>query len=224
VINNIFWQNGETIAGSAGGTVSNNLTTQNPLFVNEPLRDFRLSANSPAIDAGTTLPSVPTDFEGTLRPQGGAYDIGADEYGAGTQQTPTPTPTGTPCTQYTPSSQIPPGFGVPWDVTNPSIMLVSAQCTPPTLLLKAGNPNTTGTLYVYKDGSPEPYCWEERVRGESAWRPDGSCMAGWRGDVPLTENWDPRAWLLVPVGATPVPLGWAVGVVCGVTSYGRHAL
>jgi hypothetical protein len=53
--------------------------------------------------------------------------------------------------------------------------------------------------------SPEPYCWEERVRGGSAWRPGGSFMAGWRGVAPLTGNWEPRAWLLVPVGATPVP-------------------
>jgi hypothetical protein len=65
--------------------------------------------------------------------------------------TPTPTPSGGPCTQYTNTSQIPQGFGVPWDVTNPSIMLVSANCTPPMLLLKAGNPTTIKTLYVYSN-------------------------------------------------------------------------
>jgi hypothetical protein len=61
------------------------------------------------------------------------------------------------------------------------------------------------------------------VRGGSAWTPGGSCMAGWSDDAPLMGNWDPRAWLLVLVGATPVPLGWAVGVVCGAMSCGRHA-
>jgi hypothetical protein len=71
--------------------------------------------------------------------------------------------------------------------------------------------------------SPEPYRSGERVRGGSAWKPGGSCMAGWSGDAPLMGNWDPRAWLLVLVGATPVPLGWAVGVVCGAMSCGRHA-
>jgi hypothetical protein len=64
---------------------------------------------------------------------------------------------------------------------------------------------------------PEPYRSGESVRGGSAWKPGGSCMAGWKGDAPLTENWDARAWLGVPLGATPVPLGWAAGVVCGVT-------
>ena len=43
-------------------------------------------------------------------------------------------------------------------------MLVSANCTPPTLLLKAGNPTTTGTLYVYKDG----YVAQS---GASSWTP-----------------------------------------------------
>jgi hypothetical protein len=52
------------------------------------------------------------------------------------------------CTLYTSGSTIPQGFGVPWDVQNPSIMLLNAQCTPPTVLFKAGNPNTTSVLYV----------------------------------------------------------------------------
>jgi hypothetical protein len=63
--------------------------------------------------------------------------------------------------------------------------------------------------------SPEPYRSRESVRGGSAWKPGGSCMAGWKGDAPLTGNWDARAWLGLPLGATPVPLGWAAGVVCG---------
>jgi hypothetical protein len=55
-----------------------------------------------------------------------------------------------------PSSAIPSGFAVPWDVTNPNIMLMSATCTPPTILLKAGNPTTTKTLYVYKTAYVAP--------------------------------------------------------------------
>jgi hypothetical protein len=70
---------------------------------------------------------------------------------------------------------------------------------------------------------PEPHRSGEGVRGGSAWTPGGSCMAGWSDDAPLMGNWDPRAWLLVLVGATPVPLGWAVGVVCGAMSCGRYA-
>jgi hypothetical protein len=43
--------------------------------------DFHLQAGSSAIDAGTSLSEVPQDFECTPRPQGSAWDIGADELG-----------------------------------------------------------------------------------------------------------------------------------------------
>jgi hypothetical protein len=52
----------------------------NPSFVNLGSNDFSLQSTSPAIDAGTTFASTPTDFLGTSRPQGSAYDIGAFEY------------------------------------------------------------------------------------------------------------------------------------------------
>jgi parallel beta-helix repeat protein len=41
---------------------------------------YQLTAGSPAIDAGTTLAAVTTDFFGTPRPQGRGYDIGAVEF------------------------------------------------------------------------------------------------------------------------------------------------
>jgi hypothetical protein len=63
---------------------------------------------------------------------------------------------------------------------------------------------------------PEPYRSGERVRGGLAWRPGRLFMAGWKGDAPLMENPNPRTWLLVPRGATPVPLGRGAGAVCGV--------
>jgi hypothetical protein len=50
-----------------------------PLFVNAALLDFHLQAASPAVNAGVTLSSVPTDKDGVARPQGLAYDIGAYE-------------------------------------------------------------------------------------------------------------------------------------------------
>jgi len=165
VRNNIVYRNGGEDINLSGGNASNNLTSD-PLFANPSQGDFHLTSGSPAIDAGISLPEVPTDFEGTPRPQGSAYDIGADEYGSGVSSSPTPTPlpSGTNCSQYTSSSQIPQGFAVPWDVQNPSIMLVSANCTPPMLLLKAGDPNTTKTIYVYKDGYVAP-------SGGSSWTP-----------------------------------------------------
>jgi len=51
-----------------------------PLFAGE--NDYHLLATSPAIDAGTAV-DLQTDIEGTRRPQGSGYDIGAYEYVSG---------------------------------------------------------------------------------------------------------------------------------------------
>jgi hypothetical protein len=53
------------------------------LFVNAAGANYHLSPSSPAIDRGQTLSSVKSDFEGTVRPQGAASDMGADEAGGG---------------------------------------------------------------------------------------------------------------------------------------------
>jgi Right handed beta helix region len=63
----------------AGMTLSGNFLNTNPLLVNPGGFDFHLQATSPAVNAGATLASVTIDHEGTNRPQGGAYDIGAYE-------------------------------------------------------------------------------------------------------------------------------------------------
>jgi parallel beta-helix repeat protein len=80
--NNILYKNGAAIYKAGAGTVlANNLTTD-PKFVDPAGGNFALQQNSPAIDAGTTLIEVRDDFNGVLRPQGAAYDIGAYEYKA----------------------------------------------------------------------------------------------------------------------------------------------
>ena len=48
------------------------------VFVDPANHDFHLLFNSPAIDAGTNT-GIATDFDGTARPQGSGYDIGAYE-------------------------------------------------------------------------------------------------------------------------------------------------
>jgi hypothetical protein len=56
----------------------------NPKFANYSLsfgvNDYHILAGSPAIDKGITLSDVPCDFEGTIRPQGVGFDIGAFEF------------------------------------------------------------------------------------------------------------------------------------------------
>jgi len=83
VENNIVYGN----SGSAyvnvgtGTTQSNNLFNVNPLFVNPSASDLRLQAASPAVNAGISISAVTIDFAGMARPQGGAFDIGAYEFG-----------------------------------------------------------------------------------------------------------------------------------------------
>ena len=59
----------------------NNISEQDPLFVNAGGGDFSLESTSPAIDAGddSVLGVVPTDISGAVRPQGAGIDIGAYE-------------------------------------------------------------------------------------------------------------------------------------------------
>jgi hypothetical protein len=56
------------------------LVGQDPMFVDPEKNDFRLRAESPAIDAGECLPEVTTDIDGKSRPAGKSCDIGPYEY------------------------------------------------------------------------------------------------------------------------------------------------
>ena len=47
-----------------------------------PPFDFHLTPYSSAIDAGIPVNGVATDFDGMVRPQGAAFDVGAFEYPA----------------------------------------------------------------------------------------------------------------------------------------------
>ncbi len=84
VRNNIMFRNGSGIRDYAVGTgtvLSNNLE-DDPRFVDAAAGDFRLQAGSAAINKGADLhpEGVTTDIQGTSRPQGEAFDIGAHEF------------------------------------------------------------------------------------------------------------------------------------------------
>ncbi len=66
-----------------GYDASSFLATPAELFSDPAADDYHLKPGSPAVDAGETLPDVPVDLEGTPRPVGPAFDIGAYE-GVGT--------------------------------------------------------------------------------------------------------------------------------------------
>jgi len=100
--NNIFnGTGGIVVAGSL--TQRNNLTTQNPMFVNAGAGDVHLATGSPAIDAGIVSSafsgfqgvygvSIAVDRDGRARPGGNAWDIGAYESDGGTSVPPPPPP------------------------------------------------------------------------------------------------------------------------------------
>jgi hypothetical protein len=99
VVMNRFTTNGgnsvQTLAtwqGSTGQDMHSLVATPAQLFVNPAAFDFHLSTTSPAVNAGTSQFAPAVDFEGTARPSGGAFDIGADELGGGSPPPPPPPP------------------------------------------------------------------------------------------------------------------------------------
>jgi hypothetical protein len=80
IINNILFQNkGGSVSDNGVRTVQSHNSTGDPGFENASTGDFRLRVGSAAIDAGVALSEVSTDLQGTPRPQGARYDIGAFE-------------------------------------------------------------------------------------------------------------------------------------------------
>lgn len=76
----------------ASGTAQNNLAGADAsMFVNAATGDLHLSASATsAIDRGVSVASVTEDWERQPRPQGAAYDIGADEYQTAVAPVPDP--------------------------------------------------------------------------------------------------------------------------------------
>jgi hypothetical protein len=56
------------------------LTNLATYFVNAPAFDLHLRAGSPAIDAGSATLAPNADRDGTARPQGAGFDVGAYEH------------------------------------------------------------------------------------------------------------------------------------------------
>jgi hypothetical protein len=77
---NNLWYNGDNGSPVNAPTWDTVPITINPIFTDYINEDFTLQTTSPAKNTGVTIASIITDFLGTSRPQGSAYDIGAYEY------------------------------------------------------------------------------------------------------------------------------------------------
>jgi parallel beta-helix repeat protein len=136
--NNIFKGNSSTIdvTGTAGidhnlfdtspkGT--NAITTSSFGFADEVGFDFHLNSNSPAVNAGVSVTTVTTDFDGNSRPSGSAYDIGPYEYVTGGGVNPTVPPTTPPTVPPTLPPTIPPTIPPTAPPTTPPVKLGDAN-------------------------------------------------------------------------------------------------
>lgn len=78
--NNVCYLNGTNFLNtSSGGTVTPNITTQNPNFVSGPTSSYYLGNPSPAANSGATLTEFSDDYDLNPRPFGTAWDQGAYE-------------------------------------------------------------------------------------------------------------------------------------------------
>ncbi len=81
VRNNINTTSRMLSGGSCRGvSVGNNDTSTNPRLIGPEDGNFQLSSSSPAIDAADVSYSALVDHNGTPRPQGDGFDVGAFEY------------------------------------------------------------------------------------------------------------------------------------------------
>ena len=76
LFNNLFYDNSYNVSGSGTYTNLNPVVGQDPLLNDS----YHLLFGSPAIGAGISVYWVSHDIDGDPRPQGMAYDIGADEF------------------------------------------------------------------------------------------------------------------------------------------------
>lgn len=67
------------VSGRNLGNILSGTFDGDPRFVGASTGNFRLGSGSAAVNKGRTVAEVPADIVGTLRPMGGAYDVGAYE-------------------------------------------------------------------------------------------------------------------------------------------------
>ena len=128
-----------------------------PKFVDPLGNDFHLLPGSPALDSGSSDGAPDRDFDGTLRPQGTGYDIGAYEYRRTVPSTPTSLPTNTPTQTSTPTPppSTPTVTSTPLSTSTPTLTPTSTPTPTPTqTLLPTYTPRPTSTSIPSPTNTP----------------------------------------------------------------------
>ncbi|MGH7789115.1 MAG: right-handed parallel beta-helix repeat-containing protein [Candidatus Binatia bacterium] len=123
------------------------------LFVDAAANDYRLKTTAAARDAGTALADLPTDREGTARPQGSAFDMGAHELAA---SGPSPTPTATVAPTLTRTATGSATSTTTRTATSTATRTSTATVTPTITQTVTPAPTVRvgGTLRYYRDARP----------------------------------------------------------------------
>ncbi len=76
----LLYGNAEEMTGPGAWNASHTITGQPPRYRMPEAGDYHLNEDSPAVDSGVFVADVGDDIDGEPRPNGSAFDIGADEY------------------------------------------------------------------------------------------------------------------------------------------------
>jgi hypothetical protein len=148
---------------------------KDPKFVNIGSLDLHLSSVSPLINRGVAVAGVTADFDGTGRPQGTAYDIGAYEYSGSMPSTP---PTVTPTITPAPTSS---GVPTPGSISvcksgcNYSTIQAAVNAAAPGDIIEVQAGTYSESVAIGKNGTSTAWITLRAKTGDAVWI-DGSTL------------------------------------------------
>jgi hypothetical protein len=171
----------------AEAPTSRNRAVSSSSFLNAAGHDYRLAADSPAINAGVTLTSVTEDRIGVNRPVGGVYDVGAYEYAGSTATTPLPDDTSGSTSEVVLYASEAPTISGAWTIVTDSSAAGGARLRHPDAGLAGfGKPRTDPVHYfelTFNAEAGKPYRLWIRGKADDDFRGNDSVHVQFSGSV-----------------------------------------